>query len=61
MSFDADVVFGRRAYVSVRVLKLVGRARFQMCCKPFSHWSLSFYDVCAIFLITNFISHENDT
>jgi hypothetical protein len=43
VSFDADVVFGRRAYVSVKVLKLVGCVRFQMSYEPFSHWSLSFY------------------
>ena len=45
MSFDAEVVFGRRAYVSVKVLKLAGHARFQMSFKRFPHWSLSFYSV----------------
>ncbi|CAH1777600.1 unnamed protein product [Owenia fusiformis] len=40
---DVDLVFGKTAFLSVKVKKLQGTARLQFTRQPFSHWSFSFY------------------
>ncbi|XP_078683133.1 PDZ domain-containing protein 8-like isoform X1 [Branchiostoma floridae x Branchiostoma belcheri] len=44
LAVDVDLVFGRTAYLSVKVTKLKGRVRLQFSREPFSHWSFSFYE-----------------
>ncbi|CAL1537943.1 unnamed protein product [Lymnaea stagnalis] len=45
VAIDAALPFGRMAFVSVKVLSLKGPLRLHFTKLPFSHWSMSFYEV----------------
>ncbi|XP_064609590.1 PDZ domain-containing protein 8-like [Liolophura sinensis] len=45
LAVDADLVFGKSAYLSVKVMELKGCLRLQMTRQPYTHWSLAFYEV----------------
>ncbi len=45
LAVDVDMVFGKSAYLSVKVTRLQGRARLQFSRLPFTHWSFSFVEV----------------
>ncbi|XP_059620798.1 PDZ domain-containing protein 8 [Phlebotomus argentipes] len=42
LSIDADMVLGKKGFLSVRVKHVSGLARLQFTRKPYTHWSLSF-------------------
>lgn len=42
LSIDADMVLGKKGYLSVKVKHIAGLARLQFTRKPYNHWSLSF-------------------
>ncbi|XP_055677411.1 PDZ domain-containing protein 8 [Lutzomyia longipalpis] len=42
LSIDADMVLGKKGFLSVRVKHIAGLARLQFTRKPYTHWSLSF-------------------
>ncbi|GAB0088023.1 PDZ domain-containing protein 8 [Sergentomyia squamirostris] len=42
LSIDADMVLGKKGFLSVRVRHISGLARLQFTRKPYTHWSLSF-------------------
>lgn len=42
ISIDADMVLGKKGFLSVRVRHLSGLARLQFTRKPYTHWSLCF-------------------
>ncbi|ELT94329.1 hypothetical protein CAPTEDRAFT_228988 [Capitella teleta] len=44
LAIDLDMVFGKSAYLSVKVTKLSGLARLQFSRNPYTHWSFSFVD-----------------
>ena len=45
LAVDVDMVFGKSAYLSVKIAKLVGKARLQMTRIPYTHWTFSFVEV----------------
>lgn len=49
LAIDLDMVFGKSAYLSVKVTKLSGLARLQFSRNPYTHWSFSFVDVSFFF------------
>uniref|UniRef100_A0A3B5MBS4 Uncharacterized protein n=1 Tax=Xiphophorus couchianus TaxID=32473 RepID=A0A3B5MBS4_9TELE len=44
LAIDVDLVFGKSAYLFVKMRRVVGRLRLQFTRMPFSHWSFSFLD-----------------
>ncbi|KAG4075848.1 hypothetical protein HA402_003674 [Bradysia odoriphaga] len=42
ISFDADMVLGKKGYLSVKVKSMSGLARLQFTRQPYTHWSLCF-------------------
>ena len=46
ISVDADLIFGRSAYVHIKIVSIKGKARLQFTRTPFTHWSFSFVEVC---------------
>ena len=44
LAVDVDLVFGKSAYLSVKVTKLQGVARLQFNRIPYTHWSFTFVD-----------------
>lgn len=42
LSVDADLVLGRSAYLSVKIMRLTGKIRLQLTRTPFTHWSIVF-------------------
>ena len=49
IAVDAALPFGRTAFISIKVVKLRGVARFQFTLLPYSHWSMAFYEVNGCF------------
>ena len=52
LSVDVDTVFGKSAFLSVKILKLTGAARLQFTNVPFKHWSFAFVEVCSEHVIS---------
>ena len=46
ISLDVDLIFGKTAYMAVKLNSLKGRLRLQLTRIPCTHWSFSFYEVC---------------
>lgn len=44
LAIDVDLVFGKSAYLFVKMTRVVGRLRLQFTRMPFSHWSFSFLE-----------------
>ncbi|XP_056147978.1 PDZ domain-containing protein 8 [Lampris incognitus] len=44
LAIDVDLVFGKSAYLFVKMTRVVGRLRLQFTRVPFSHWSFSFLE-----------------
>lgn len=44
LAIDVDLVFGKSAYLFVKMRRVVGRLRLQFTRMPFSHWSFSFLE-----------------
>ncbi|XP_068597446.1 PDZ domain-containing protein 8 [Brachionichthys hirsutus] len=44
LAIDVDLVFGKSAYLFVKMRRVVGRLRLQFTRTPFSHWSFSFLE-----------------
>lgn len=44
LAIDADLVFGKSAYLFVKISKMEGRVRLVFSRLPFTHWSFSFVD-----------------
>ncbi|CAB1426599.1 unnamed protein product [Pleuronectes platessa] len=44
LAIDVELVFGKSAYLFVKMRRVVGRLRLQFTRMPFSHWSFSFLD-----------------
>nr|XP_046257980.1 PDZ domain-containing protein 8 [Scatophagus argus] len=44
LAIDVDLVFGKSAYLFVKMKRVVGRLRLQFTRMPFSHWSFSFLE-----------------
>eukprot|EP00794_Sanderia_malayensis_P006959 gene6959-7744_t len=44
LSLDAELIFGKTAYMAVKLNSLKGRLRLQFTRNPCTHWSFSFYD-----------------
>ncbi|XP_033978281.1 PDZ domain-containing protein 8 [Trematomus bernacchii] len=44
LAIDVELVFGKSAYLFVKMRRVVGRLRLQFTRTPFSHWSFSFLD-----------------
>ncbi|XP_054456477.1 PDZ domain-containing protein 8 [Anoplopoma fimbria] len=42
LAIDVELVFGKSAYLFVKMRRVVGRLRLQFTRTPFSHWSFSF-------------------
>ena len=57
LSVDVDTVFGKSAYLSVKILKLVGSLRLKFTNVPFKHWSFAFVEVIKV--LNLFISNKN--
>lgn len=54
ISLDVDLIFGKKASMTVRLKSLVGRIRLQFTRNPCTHWSFSFYEVgftCVIHIL----------
>lgn len=45
ISIDADLIWGKSAYIHVKIASLKGRARIQFTRHPFTHWNFSFVEV----------------
>ena len=45
ISLDVDLIFGKKAYIAVKLNSLKGRLRLQFTRVPCTHWSFSFYEV----------------
>ena len=45
ISLDVDLIFGKTAYLAVKLNSLKGRLRLQFTRVPCTHWSFSFYEV----------------
>lgn len=44
LAIDVELVFGKSAYLFVKMRRVVGRLRLQFTRVPFSHWSFSFLE-----------------
>uniref|UniRef100_A0ACB8F9P4 Uncharacterized protein n=1 Tax=Sphaerodactylus townsendi TaxID=933632 RepID=A0ACB8F9P4_9SAUR len=44
LAIDADLVFGKSAYLFVKISKIAGRLRLVFTRLPFTHWSFTFVD-----------------
>lgn len=44
LAIDVELVFGKSAYLFVKMRRVVGRLRLQFTRTPFSHWSFAFLD-----------------
>ncbi|KAF3708617.1 PDZ domain-containing protein 8 [Channa argus] len=44
LAIDVELVFGKSAYLFVKMKRVVGRLRLQFTRVPFSHWSFSFLE-----------------
>ncbi|XP_064636736.1 PDZ domain-containing protein 8-like isoform X2 [Lineus longissimus] len=44
ISVDVDLVFGKSAYLSIKLSHLRGTGRLQLSRQPFTHWSFAFID-----------------
>nr|XP_006630521.1 PREDICTED: PDZ domain-containing protein 8 [Lepisosteus oculatus] len=44
LAIDVDLVFGKSAYLFVKMTRVVGRLRLQFTRLPFTHWSFSFLE-----------------
>lgn len=44
LAIDVELVFGKSAYLFVKMKRVAGRLRLQFTRMPFSHWSFSFLD-----------------
>ncbi|XP_041066094.1 PDZ domain-containing protein 8 [Carcharodon carcharias] len=44
LAIDVDLVFGKSAYLFVKMRRVVGRLRLQFTRRPFTHWSFAFMD-----------------
>uniref|UniRef100_A0A8D0G8L9 PDZ domain containing 8 n=1 Tax=Sphenodon punctatus TaxID=8508 RepID=A0A8D0G8L9_SPHPU len=44
LAIDADLVFGKSAYLFVKISKLLGRIRLVFTRLPYTHWSFAFVD-----------------
>uniref|UniRef100_A0A3Q3WKI2 Uncharacterized protein n=1 Tax=Mola mola TaxID=94237 RepID=A0A3Q3WKI2_MOLML len=44
LAIDVDLVFGKSAYLFVKMQRVVGRLRLQFARLPFTHWSFSFLE-----------------
>lgn len=44
LAIDVDLVFGKSAYLFVKMTRVVGRLKLQFTRMPFSHWSFSFLE-----------------
>lgn len=44
LAIDVELVFGKSAYLFVKMRRVVGRLRLQLTRVPFSHWSFSFLE-----------------
>ncbi|KAK6487642.1 PDZ domain-containing protein 8-like [Huso huso] len=44
LAIDVEMVFGKSAYLFVKMTRVVGRLRLQFTRLPFSHWSFSFLE-----------------
>ncbi|XP_023152091.2 PDZ domain-containing protein 8 [Amphiprion ocellaris] len=44
LAIDVELVFGKSAYLFVKMRRVVGRLRLQFTRTPFSHWSFSFLE-----------------
>ncbi|KAM4591375.1 PDZ domain-containing protein 8 [Odontesthes bonariensis] len=44
LAIDVDLVFGKSAYLFVKMKRVVGRLKLQFTRMPFSHWSFSFLE-----------------
>ena len=45
LAIDVDMMFGKSAYLSVKVTKMAGRARLCLTRLPYTHWSFAFVEV----------------
>jgi PDZ domain-containing protein 8 len=45
ISVDCDLIFGRSAYVHIKIASIVGKARLQFTRHPFTHWNFAFVEV----------------
>ncbi|XP_054838797.1 PDZ domain-containing protein 8 [Eublepharis macularius] len=48
LAIDADLVFGKSAYLFVKISRILGRLRLVFTRLPFTHWSFTFVDEPAI-------------
>lgn len=44
LAIDVDLVFGKSAYLFVKMTRVMGRLKLQFTRMPFTHWSFSFLD-----------------
>uniref|UniRef100_A0A8C8BVW1 PDZ domain containing 8 n=1 Tax=Oncorhynchus tshawytscha TaxID=74940 RepID=A0A8C8BVW1_ONCTS len=44
LAIDVDLVFGKSAYLFVKMTRVVGRLKLQFTRMPFTHWSFAFLD-----------------
>uniref|UniRef100_UPI00398EC997 PDZ domain-containing protein 8 n=1 Tax=Pristiophorus japonicus TaxID=55135 RepID=UPI00398EC997 len=44
LAIDVDLVFGKSAYLFVKMRRVAGRLRLQFTRRPFTHWSFAFMD-----------------
>jgi len=44
LAIDVELVFGKSAYLFVKMTRVAGRLRLQLTRTPFSHWSFSFLE-----------------
>ncbi|OPJ84157.1 PDZ domain-containing protein 8 isoform B [Patagioenas fasciata monilis] len=44
LAIDADLVFGKSAYLFVKISRVMGRLKLVFTRRPFTHWSFSFMD-----------------
>lgn len=44
LAIDVDLVFGKSAYLFVKMTRVVGRLKLQFTRMPFTHWSFSFLE-----------------
>ncbi|RNA17385.1 PDZ domain-containing 8 [Brachionus plicatilis] len=45
ISVDADLIFGKSAFVHIKVVLIKGKIRLQFTRQPFTHWSFAFIEV----------------
>ena len=46
IAIEVDLLFGKSAYLAVKLAHLAGRGRLQFSRQPCTHWSFAFYEVC---------------